>query len=904
MDNHKRITGNRLVDRLDTYQSANSDYQTVKNNFIVRVAEFQLIIDDLRNKKSKDPLQHELILGRRGSGKSTLLKRIQIEIEEDPVLSKKYIAINLAEEQAGIYRLFDLWLEVLKEAGNKLQITFTLKNYDTFNNDQSYTRYLYEEIDKALKAKKKKIVLLLDNLDRVIENFIDDGNLLRETLHNYNDIQIIGGSTRMDEHFWRYDKPFYEFFRRHRLGPLSSEEIHLLLNHWSQLMGLPQLTAFTKNNPGKIEAVRILTDGLPRTLQFFIDILLQDSTLYGFDYIRKVMDKVTPLYQERLNNLPAPQRKIVLEAAFFWEACTARQLVQKCNIKSKLISAHLKQLSNNGIVEILSTTKKNHLYRISERFFNMWLIVTQGNPDQKRKARWLTIFIETWYDTTYLKTLVANHIANLQAKKLPYERALILTKAFSQSKYTSTIERDEMLEYTNKLNSSSAPNNLLELPKKSSDIVNEILKLEEDGKMTEAHKLADELENETDGVKFFIKGYLFRKESNVKKAENFYLQAIEKGNIISLYNLANLYTDEGRIKEAESFYLQAIEKGNIDSLNNLALLYNDEGRIKEAENYYLQAIEKEEINALYNLANLYFDEGRKKEAEDYYLQAIEKGHIEALFNLAILYKKEGRNQEAENYYLRAIEKGDIDAMNNLAILYKNEGRSQEAENYYLQAIEKGDIDALYNLANLYGEESRKKEAESYYLQAIEKGNSKALNNLALLYDNEDRDQEAENYYLQAIGKGNFNALNNLALFYYENNQHKKEALELITKYKEQNPDPKAIKKLIVIEVWNAVFKNTEERVWQVIIDSNYENLYWFFTNLLIQEQMQLVSNAFTNETHGKILQDKYSLLYYAVMLLTNKHSIENPELRIPPEVMPTVLEIKENIEQKQAMYAK
>lgn len=774
MDKHKQITGNRLVDQLDTYQSANSDSQAIKNNFIVRAAEFQLIIDDLSNKKSKDPLQHELILGRRGSGKSTLLKRIQIEIEEDPALSKKYIAINLAEEQAGIYRLFDLWLEVIKETRSKLQVTFSLKDYDSFNNDQDYTRYLYEEINKALKAKKKKIVLLLDNLDRIIENFEDDGNLLRETLHNYNDIQIIGGSTRMDEHFWRYDKPFYEFFRRHRLGPLSSEEIHLLLNHWSELMGLPQLMAFTKNNPGKIEAIRILTDGLPRTLQFFIDILLQDSTLYGFDYIRKVMDKVTPLYQERLNNLPAPQRKIVLEAAFIWEACTAKQLVQKCNMESKLISAHLKQLSNNGIVETLSTSKKNHLYRLSERFFNMWLIVTQGNPEQKRKAKWLTIFIETWYDTAHLKTLVTDHIANLQEEKVPYERALILTKAFSQSKYTSTRERDTMLEYTIRINTAIA-NNFLELPKKYSDILNEIIKLVEEGKITEAHKLADELENENDGIKFSIKGFLYKREGNTKKAENYYRLAIEKGH----------------------------------------------------------------INALNSLANLYSDETRNKEAESYYLQAIEKGHIGALFNLANLYAVVDKSQDAENYYLQAIEKGDVNALNNLAVIYYKEGKIQEAENYYLQAIEKGDI----------------------------------------------------------------NALNNLALFYYENNKHKKDALQLINKYKEQAPGPMAIRNLIVIEVWNAVFKNLEESVLQVIIDNNFEDLYWFFANLLIQEQTQIVLNAFANETHGKTLQDKYSLLYYALLLIANKHTIDNPELRIPPEVMPTVLEIKKDIEQKQAFYA-
>ncbi len=41
--------------------------------------------------------------------------------------------------------------------------------------------------------------------------------------------------------FWQYDKPFYEFFRRHRLESLGFDEINLLLNHWSDAMGLPPL---------------------------------------------------------------------------------------------------------------------------------------------------------------------------------------------------------------------------------------------------------------------------------------------------------------------------------------------------------------------------------------------------------------------------------------------------------------------------------------------------------------------------------------------------------------------------------------------------------------------------------------------------------------------------------------
>lgn len=805
MANSELKTGNWFVDKLNYYQAANSDNESLKKNFVIRKAEFELIIEALRSKKADDPLQHELVLGRRGSGKSTLLKRIQIEIEEDAELSKKYITINLAEEQAGIYRLSDLWFEVWQELTNQLGISVSLLDFSTFKNDQEYTRYLFSEIHKALTKAHKKVVVLLDNLDRILENLDDDGNLLRELLLNYNDVQLIGGSTRMDEHFWQYDKPFYEFFRRHRLESLTFEEINLLLNHWSDAMGLPPLHGYAHQNRGKIEAIRILTDGLPRTLQFFIQILLHESDLYGFDYIRKVMDKATPLYQERLNSLTPAQRKIVLEMAFLWEACSTKQLVEKCRMEGKLISSYLKQLSNYGIIETIPTQTKNHLYRLSERFFNMWLIITQGNPEQKRKAMWLTIFLESWYDAADLKNLAQNYKQKLKEGEVAYDKANVLTKAFSQSRYITTLERDELIDLTTQLEKKMAGSSQI-LPKKFEEIYNEVLKLINAEKYELALQKADEIENEEDGVKFGLK--------------------------------ANIYAD---LRE-----------------------------IEEAENYYLLAIEKGDTGALFNLANLYREQEKLQEAENYYLLAIEKGNIRALFNLALMFHEHEKPQEAENYYRLAIEKGDIGALNNLANLYHNREKLQEAE--------------------------------KYYLLAIEKGNTLALFNLAFLYRNQEKPQEAEKYYLLAIEKGNSNALYNLAFLYFEENRQKSKALQYIIEYNQHYKDKDSSELEIIFLIWNGIFDNVDEKISSFFAEYGYEKLDWLLENLLYLEQKHLVLSLFESEQHGKELKDRYSLLYYATLILTNK-SDNNLELRIPPEVQPTVQGIIEKVKEKNAFYA-
>ncbi|NQU86350.1 MAG: ATP-binding protein, partial [Mariniphaga sp.] len=333
------------------YQSANiSDCNIIKQNFVVRTKEFELIRSDLFDDKMIESVQHYLILGRRGSGKSTLLRRIECEIETDEQLKQKYFVINFAEEQGSIHRLFDLFeevIKVLKSAGfENLPETDLMDIPDDY---AEYSRKLFGYIQAALHTKSKKLILLIDNIDKIFLGLKNDAQIFREILLNFDDVKIIGGSTKMSEHFWQYDLPFYQFFRIIKLEALSSSEIKNLLLSWAEIYGLIGIETFVKTKPGQIEAIRILTDGLPRTIQFFIDLLINRPQPNGYSYIQKIMDLITPLYQERLNLLTAIEQKIVMKLAFYWEAVSIKELVKPTKIESKLLSANLKKLSDIGI---------------------------------------------------------------------------------------------------------------------------------------------------------------------------------------------------------------------------------------------------------------------------------------------------------------------------------------------------------------------------------------------------------------------------------------------------------------------------------------------------------------------------------------------------------------------------
>lgn len=382
---------------LTQYQSANLSDDQIIDNFVVRTKEFERVIADIRTTEKGSSFQHYVFVGRRGSGKSTLLRRIQAEVCTDPELKEKFIVANLSEEQAGVYKLYDLWDYVIRDLRAK---GFELPEVDwqEYQDDlKEYTKVLYATIHDFLQKENKRLILLVDNIDRIFKNIGKDSSLLREQLMNYNDVRIIGGSTVMAEDFWRYDMPFYQFFSIKRLEPLSMEEIKMLLEHWAVARKNPEIAKFAEKHPGKIQAVRMLTDGTPRTMQLFVDMLISRDDQQGFDYLQRIIDNATPIYQERLAQLSHQQQKIVTELSFFWEAASVEQLVPVCKMSGKNISAQMSQLVEARIVAKIKGAGKNNLYRIEDRAFGFWMLFTQGNSSRKRSIFDLMEFLENFY---------------------------------------------------------------------------------------------------------------------------------------------------------------------------------------------------------------------------------------------------------------------------------------------------------------------------------------------------------------------------------------------------------------------------------------------------------------------------------------------------------------------------
>ncbi|MBN1340532.1 MAG: AAA family ATPase [Bacteroidales bacterium] len=595
---------NHCLKGITSYQSANLSDEEILRNFIVRKKEFHRIMSEIEKDDMSGSIQHYLLIGRRGSGKSTLLRRIMAEVNRNDKINKWLIVIYLSEEQAGVYRLYDLWDMIIRELNDRNITTDVPVWTDEIENRESYTIDLYKAINRSLNDQNKKLLLLLDNIDRIFDNIGDDSNILRELLINYKDLRIVGCSTRMNEHYWKYDLPFYQFFRTTYLDSLSSKEVKELLLHWSDCFQMPEIKHFVHHNPGKIETIRLLTDGMPRTLLNFLELLIVRPHEKEFEYLRMILDRASPLYQERLNSLAPAQRKVVLELSGFWDATGVKSLVNKCKMPGKTISALLNQLHKDRIVEKVPVGKRDNLYRISERFFNLWLLMTQGGPKEKRKVRYLTVFLENWYNKEVLSAVYSDFTHVVKTGNARHDYLALMASALAPSKYLTVEQRDSIAEEV-KSYQKDVKEYQQWIPAHSKDLYDSAMNEINKANYSRAIELISEIEQESD-KKYLIEAMTCILENRNPEAEQLLFKSIDLGNNAALWLLGILYSETGRNEEAEKYYLQALKKGINRALNNLAMLYYNTGRLKDAENRFKEAIDHNQHRAFHYLAWFYY----------------------------------------------------------------------------------------------------------------------------------------------------------------------------------------------------------------------------------------------------------------------------------------------------------
>ena len=248
----------------------------------------------------------------------------------------------------------------------------------------------------------------------------------------------------------------------------------------------------------------------------------------------------------------------------------------------------------------------------------------------------------------------------------------------------------------------------------SEDLINSLLQHYQNGRLSDAEKLAIEITREFPKHQFAWKvlGVLFEARGSKTEAveANQTAVALSPQDAEAHNNLGNTLKELGRLKEAESSYNKAIAlmPNYAEAYCNLGITLHGLGRLDKSEASYNQAIalKPELAEAHINLGITLQELGRLKEAEASYNQAIKltPDDAEAYCNLGNVLKELGRLNDAETSFTKAIAlmPNFAEAHSNLGVVFQELGRLEESKESFIKAIAlmPNFMDAARNLVKL------------------------------------------------------------------------------------------------------------------------------------------------------------------------------------------------------------
>lgn len=419
----------------------------LKAEFVVRTAVFNQLFEEIQEDLMQHPPQHYMILGQRGMGKTTLLLRLKYAVLEDEKLNKWLLPVLFNEEQYSMPDLaafFEHIAKILAEDYTAYQTLLDEMRKHEF--DADYDQKAFEVLVDYLKQNQQKIIVFHDNFGQFLEKIGKTAtHRLRNILMNSPYLRLVGASATLLEHTFDYKEPFFDFFYQIRLKGMTTDETITLFEKLAENEGKSEaFQEMLKTERPRIEVMRKLSGGVIRTMVMLFDVFMDNEKQDSFKDLEAILDRVTPLYKHRMDDLKPQQQLIVDAVARAWDAVTVSEIAElarseRQGLKTNQISAQLKQLVDNQIIEIEPRAKgRNHLYRLQERFFNIWYLMRYSTRQDKQRVVWFVKFLEGWCDTNDLKQLFERFENNLE--KGTYE----LNTVFDRALAYSMVENEEV----------------------------------------------------------------------------------------------------------------------------------------------------------------------------------------------------------------------------------------------------------------------------------------------------------------------------------------------------------------------------------------------------------------------------------------------------------------------------
>lgn len=886
----------------------------IVDGFVVRTNEFDYIKDILVNGDIKSKSLNTIIIGQRGAGKTTLMHRLNYAILDEKLLSDIYLPIMFSEEQYNLSDLTNLWEAIamgIDDNFYKEKLSDSIeKIVDT---EEDYEKASFSFLQKFLKSKNKTAILFIENVNFFFKKLNEDEKKrLKSILTSESHFRIIGSSTSFNDGTIDFGDPFYKFFNTVQLDGLNQQDCEKLLIKIGQQYGEEnQIKEIIENYPGRVEALRRLTGGVPRTISYLFQIFLDNENGKAIKDLYLLIDTLTLLYKSELDQLSTQQQKVIDAIARKWDAISVKEIAKRTRLESKNISSILSYLEKNQLIEKVPTSTKNHLYRIKERFMNIWYLMRFGRKHDKENVIWLVRFFDAWCDESELTKRLKNHISNLKDGKYDAVAAIDMGNTFLSCENIPENLKEELISTTNSI----LPDRILKGAKTAEkDVLDDIKKLLKDERFDEAVSRLNDVENK-DVDYFMLATSVYLMQGDHQKA----LEAAESAwnlddkNTFTSITLGIIYDLHLNDPDTAIEYYEkslTLPHPHPYAANLLGTIYERKANHEEAIKYHKQAVAKNFKQSLISLGNIYLNLKDFETAEKYFRDAVEAKLDKSNTALAKLFSKMKKKKDAEIALLNAVKENEEDSNINLGRFYmiKSKPSFKKAEEQFKLAIDKGEIDGYTQLARLYLRQKQIDKAIAVLENGVSHNDAESAHQLAHLFHREGLFEKSDEMFEKAIELGDTSVIGCWVQSIYRSkrNNRKKFTKELLEKYKPDDINSRFELLYAKILLWNdnlteaidivkkqaAILHNSTDD--DSYAHRNISELVEFFLLLIAKREYDIALDMFSDNNDLDI-RTMLKPIYY-LMMNELKEDYPMEYLKAGKELTETINDLKKEVE--------
>ena len=741
-----------LSTNIGLYRSGVTSPERLRKTSVGREHVLDNAIESLRGSVGRKSKQHMLFIGPRGIGKTHLLSCIEDAVVSDEALSANVVVVRFPEESNQTRSFADFLIgvcQILKDVQEDEQHWRDLfERVHTEEDNAKVVDTLVPAIRLQNRQCNRTLLIMLENLGEVLTRQIRNKNdiaSLRKFLMADNGCLLLATAPLHFDGITDVRQPFHDFFDIQILENLSFEETVEVIRLNLDWDGRKDILETYDDMRPRLQALYRMTGGNPRLAMMLYELIAHESVVKVRDQFHLLLDRISPFYQSRLNDLPPAQRALLeCLASMRDQEKTPAAIAARMRMSQQETSSLLKRLSDAHYLRATQhpRDKRSRLYTIREGFFDIWLAMNLSRGLRKRLP-FLLEFFNIFYPS----------IAAREEK-----RRLLREKLFAEG----SVDAEKVLDY------------LSEIGDEKERVTAKFEMARIFAGRGEAEQTANHVREAAPLARDGVGKSIVRSVTSTPSAPD-YLSEVEE--MIAIWEMH-------RSGEFEEFALRLTDMGK-----GLTLRTFSETKLNFLQDT-LDSISdhKERIMQRLRIASVLYELARWKDSEDQFRSALAEATAlantklaaMASNNLAMVLHQTNRSEEAEPLMRQALEMNEaalgakhptvaID-LNNLATLLRGTNRIEEAEPLIRRALE---IDEaafgdkhptvatdLNNLAVLLSDTNRFEEAELLLRRALEIDQSAfgdqhpavaiRLNNLATLLSDTNRTEEAEPLLRRAL----------------------------------------------------------------------------------------------------------------------------------------------------------